>query len=235
MAVNIDTVYQRVLALANKEQRGYITPQEFNIFANQAQMDIYEQYFYDLNQWYRPHGNNTISADPIDIVEGKLNLFLSSESLEDNGGGTPANVFDLADLTGNFYRINTVLKSNVALEEVRRDEFSLLGLSALTTPTTNTPVFYRKGTLLVVAPTSINDTIDVNYYKKPTAAVWGYTVVNSKALYDSGSSTNFELEDSEETKLVIKILALAGITLNDPALYQIATAEDNKNVQQEKQ
>ena len=51
MAVSIDTVYQRVLAIANKEQRGYITPQEFNLFANQAQMDIFEQYFYDLNQF----------------------------------------------------------------------------------------------------------------------------------------------------------------------------------------
>ena len=50
MAVNIDTVYQRVLALANKEQRGYITPQEFNLLANQAQQEIFEQYFYDLNQ-----------------------------------------------------------------------------------------------------------------------------------------------------------------------------------------
>ena len=43
----VDTVYQRVLALANKEQRGYITPQEFNLLANQAQMEIFEQYFYD--------------------------------------------------------------------------------------------------------------------------------------------------------------------------------------------
>jgi len=45
MAVSIDTVYQRVLAIANKEQRGYVTPQEFNILANQAQMSIFEQYF----------------------------------------------------------------------------------------------------------------------------------------------------------------------------------------------
>jgi hypothetical protein len=37
MAVSIDTVYQRVLAILNKEQRGYVTPQEFNLFANQAQ------------------------------------------------------------------------------------------------------------------------------------------------------------------------------------------------------
>ena len=30
MAVSVDRVYQTVLALANKEKRGYITPQEFN-------------------------------------------------------------------------------------------------------------------------------------------------------------------------------------------------------------
>ena len=49
MAVNVDTVYQKVLAIANKEQRGYITPQEFNLFANQAQLDIFERYFYDMS------------------------------------------------------------------------------------------------------------------------------------------------------------------------------------------
>jgi len=43
MAISVDTVYQRVLAIANKEQRGFITPQEFNLFANQAQMDIFEK------------------------------------------------------------------------------------------------------------------------------------------------------------------------------------------------
>ena len=36
MAVDINSVYQKVLALANKEQRGYITPQEFNLFADKA-------------------------------------------------------------------------------------------------------------------------------------------------------------------------------------------------------
>ena len=51
--VDIDTVYQKVLAFANKEQRGYITPQEFNLYADQAQKEIFEQYFYDLEQYNR--------------------------------------------------------------------------------------------------------------------------------------------------------------------------------------
>ena len=58
-----------------------------------------------------------------------------------------------------------------------------------------------------------------------------------KALYNDTNSDHqgFELHQSEETDLVIKILQLAGITLKDSVLYQVAGAEDNKNIQQEKQ
>ena len=31
--ISVDTIYQRVLALANKEQRGYISPVKFNLYA----------------------------------------------------------------------------------------------------------------------------------------------------------------------------------------------------------
>ena len=73
--VNIDTVYQRVLALANKEQRGYITPQEFNLFADYAQMEIFEQYFYDLNQRQRGQGTEIDYADITTNLEEKISLF----------------------------------------------------------------------------------------------------------------------------------------------------------------
>ena len=79
--VNIDTVYQRVLALANKEQRGYITPQEFNLFANQAQMDIFEQYFYDINQFGRAPGNSTGSSDMLDYLEEKIRISRRSSTM----------------------------------------------------------------------------------------------------------------------------------------------------------
>jgi hypothetical protein len=59
-------------------------------------------------------------------------------------------------------------------------------------------------------------------------------VVDEHALYDATSSIDFQLHPSEENNLIIKILALAGISIKDPSLYQIATTEDNKNIQQEK-
>ena len=72
MAVSVNTVYQKVLALANKEQRGYITPQEFNLFADHAQKEIFEQYFYDVNQFKRIPGNNTDYSDMINNLEEKI-------------------------------------------------------------------------------------------------------------------------------------------------------------------
>ena len=78
MAVSVDTVYQTVLSTLNKEQRGYVTPQEFNLFAEQAQLDIFEQYFYDINQFGRLHGNSTEYSDMLNILEEKVFFCINS-------------------------------------------------------------------------------------------------------------------------------------------------------------
>ena len=90
--VNIDAVYQRVLALANKEQRGYITPQEFNLFANQAQMEILDQYFYDLNQTVtNVEPNSTQYSDMTTFIDEKLSVFkkTGTSSIGVGGGVIP--------------------------------------------------------------------------------------------------------------------------------------------------
>ena len=81
MAVNIDTVYQTVLAIANKEQRGYLTPQEFNLMASRAQREIFEQYFYDINKFSRIPGNSTEFSDMLYILEEKVAPFRVNDVL----------------------------------------------------------------------------------------------------------------------------------------------------------
>ena len=85
MAISIDTVYQRVLALANKEQRGYITPQDFNLFAEHAQLEIIDQYFYDLNQFSRPKGNDNEYSDIINFIEEKIGYLNKSGAIDVDG------------------------------------------------------------------------------------------------------------------------------------------------------
>jgi len=254
--VNIDTVYQKVLAIANKEQRGYITPQEFNLFADQAQMDIFEQYFYDLNQFKRRPGQQQLEADIVNLINDKLSFFSKRENLVSNYLNTPAFGPPYSNqpftIPNDFYRFQdartNVGYSGVSVEKLSKPNFFIAMTSSLTRGTNSRPIMYLEeedSQIWVMSNNSYWDgplelsglpisRISLQYYKKPKKVNWGYVVVDEHALYDATNSVNFELHSSEENNLVIKILALAGISIKDPSLYQIASAEDNKNIQQEK-
>ena len=236
--INVDRIYQRVLTLANKEQRGYITPQEFNLYANQAQMDIFEQYFYDLNQFRRVPGNDTTHADMVDILEEKIGIFEVTTilALAPNAEG-----FSSSNLNGlpRFYRLSNVRSgNNIMMESVSRKDFRMFPNSPLTAPTTTRPIYMVdtiNNTLQIAG--SVLTTANADYIQSPRDANWTYVVVGEKALLNATALDyqDFDLHPSEETKLVVKILTLAGFTLKDPNLYQAAAAEDTKNIQQEKQ
>ena len=232
MAVNINTVYLRVLAIANKEQRGYITPQEFNKLANQAQLEIFEQYFYDLNQFLRLPGNDTIHSDAVDMLEEKIGIFEVYNSPIGSGTLSELNVHKL----GAVYHQETIngVQTKVEAEKLNPNELRYYINSPLTAPTVKRPVFIVQQDQITVLPADA-DNLSMNYIKKPADVYWGYTIINDEALYNPSTSINFQLHASEETELVLKILSLAGVVIRDPQLYQIAATEDAKNIQQEKQ
>jgi len=230
--IDVDRIYQRVLLLANKEQRGYITPQEFNLFANQAQMDVFEQYFYDLNQFRMSPGNDTMHADMVDILEEKISAFEVTTEL-----GLTQNAGNLNALP-RFYRLSSVRRNNIILESVSRKDFRQFPNSPLAAPTQERPI-YMVDTInntLQVAGRRFGR-LEIDYIQSPRLANWTYIVVGGKALFNGTANDrqDFDLHPSDEPELVMKILTLAGFTLKDSNLYQQAVTEDNKNIQQEKQ
>lgn len=321
MAVSINNVYQKVLAIANKEQRGYITPQEFNLFANQAQMDIFEQYFYDKNQYNRLPKDNTPYADLDHLLEEKISIFKKRQQpvtiINQFGDGTlPNDVYRLDNLTRLSLTGVSGSTANI-IEEVTEDEFMLVDRSPLAKPTVQRPIYTRTsatgvkikpyssspsasaavyftqngdtdgtttisvdaggnldfieagqtitgtdilpGTTVVsisgsgpnnleisqaatgsssdVTLTFASDDIKCNYIRKPATVKWTYTVIVGKALYNASAADlqNFELHESEENNLVIKILQLAGISMKDYNVTQVASQKESSDIQQEKQ
>ena len=231
MAVSIDKVYQKVLALANKEQRGYITPQEFNLFADQAQMEIFEQYFYDLNQQRRLVGNNTKYADVNDILEEKISTFKVTDTIIGLVDGYNID-------QENIYRlINLKHGPSTIVEEVRREDWEIIQASPLTRSTSDKPLWYRADGKIFINSEKWVPSLEVSlqYIKKPQKPSWGYVVVNDKPLYSSNASIDFELHPSEESELVYRILAFAGIAIEKPQLTQAAMGLEGAKVQQEKQ
>ena len=227
----VDTVYQRVLALANKEQRGYITPQEFNLLANQAQMEIFEQYFYDQKSEDANLKNSTELSNIDEILDEKLSQFKLTQTLPISG--------NIATLPTNLYRLGSLFYTNslVEIEQVTEEELMYLQQSPLARPDLNTPAFVRSGSVSVeIYPTPTNS-ISCNCIRVPNPVAWGYIVINGSALYNSNPtvSFNFEMHESEQTELVYKILSLAGIVIAKPGLGTYAEQQITVQKTQEKQ
>jgi len=234
MSVDVNTVYSRVLAIMNKEQRGYLTPQEFNLFANQAQMDIFEQYFYDLNQFLRLPGNSTSHADMVDILNEKIGIFTKTANL--TYGSTSFNKPD------DLYRLTAIEYDGVTADRLTRKEFLQINKSPLTKPSNAFPVYTELANGYDVqgddefnaADQSGAPRVIIEYIKTPTTVSWAGNVVSGVSLYNETDSVNFDLHNSEETELVIKILQLAGMAIKDINLANFAGSEDIKSIQQEK-
>ena len=396
MAVNINKVYQRVLAIANKEQRGYITPQKFNMFAEQAQLEIFEQYFYDINQFERLEGNSTEYSDMLNLLYDKLSIFekfdtlISSSSLltqetfesgtisgwvDDTGNNSAASILansnnsftpslvlkndgsdsspgvredvtltldkryrlqvkvsfandpDANDfpqirltarpvassldgihvletpvVAGEFYTLEFLVKdpggdggttesmrieveldetssdstevhfSKILLRQIdgsslptdvyrigevmhqptgtpseqatiinrlRNNEVRKYNNSPLTKATASNPAYYihhksDNTKSIKFLPNDLSPSIRIQYTRKPTTPAWGYNLIQNKPLYNSNTSTNFELHDSEENTLIYKILQLSGIAIGKQDVYGVGTTKLSEEVQQEK-
>ena len=250
MAVSIDTVYQRVLAILNKEQRGYVTPQEFNLFANQSQLDIFEQYFYDINQFGRLSGNDTEFSDMLNILNEKINIFEANAAMVWSTTTLhwtpPANLYRIGSIvyentitTKSLYPTpNTVVTTKVPVEaeRINYNEYLAIAQSGMTKPTNSRPVFVANTSgYKVYGASEVTLTgVKCNYIKKPSKAAWGYQMIYGEALYDSTASNNFALHASEETELVIKILEFAGLAIEDIQMYQVAAGMESQTNQQEK-
>ena len=221
--VNIDTVYQKVLVFANKEQRGYVTPQEFNLFADQAQMEIFEQYFYDLNQYMRIHGSDQEYSDIIHNINEKIAIFESTSAI---GNG---NI-----VATDIYRLGTVISNGVEVEEIQQNEILYMNNSAILRPSASRPVYIRTGEKSIETyPAGIF--VSCTYVRKPKKPNWSYVVVNGNAMHDPTNKVDFELHASEENELIYKILKFAGISMKRNDIGVAAQTLESTQVQQEKQ
>ena len=215
----IDTVYQKVLALANKEQRGYVTPQEFNLLADRAQKEIFENYFHDIKTAQMKPKNQTDYADDVEMIEEKLGDFIATITA---WSSTPT-----FGLSGDIYKLISIQRNGNEVTELNQKEILYTENNPLTAATLNRSVYVRSsggGITLYPSPTG-SESITLTYYRQPSSPSWGYIIVNEKALYNSNETTNFELHATEEELIVSRILQLAGIITMKPGIVEIGGSE----------
>jgi hypothetical protein len=243
MAISVDTVYQRVLAIANKEQRGYITPQEFNLLGNQAQISIFESYFFDKNTRERLEPNpktTTTESDITELIDKKLAPFKSSEAV--TSGHTFPSTVTVSSVAYDVFQTGRVFYNDRVCRKVKINEAERLKSSVRhmvdTDPIyTDNRVTDRDIVVYAGSTTEKTSNVTVECFRVPKTANWTWTVVNNQALYNASASDleNFELHKGEENLLVFKILELAGVIVNNTEIAGLGSAKATQIEQKVKQ
>ena len=184
MAVNVDTVYKTVLLILNKEQRGYMTPDEFNKIGSQVQREIFEAYFEDLNQQVRVPQTDMEYSNRVAITDEKIAEFKTTG----NATHTTNSIFTLPS---NLYRLGSLTfqdfnKLPVEVQRVGRAEFYNINKSPLTRPSLDQPIYLYEDNKVLISPTNINSNIEAQYVKKPEDIRWGHSTGNlGQLIFDT--------------------------------------------------
>jgi len=118
----INSVRQTVMSVLNKNNYGYISPSDFNLFAKQAQLDLFENYFYSYNYQINKENARASGTGYADITKGLeevIDTFSRQLPLLREGSITqPLSLYNLPSLVttnDDYYLINKNLVYNKVL------------------------------------------------------------------------------------------------------------------------
>tara|TARA_B100002019_G_scaffold24145_1_gene18308 strand:+ start:4707 stop:5504 length:798 start_codon:yes stop_codon:yes gene_type:complete len=264
MAINVNTVYQTVLSILNKEQRGLLTPEEFNNIGTQVQLEIYDSYFPDGDQANRKNQanqqNDTEWFNTFDNIEYKIEPFIVNEQWQQPlgesywtlpttnlGGRSVRHVGNVSATYRNQGGVNTPATAWVQdsrCDKITYKDYQYITKSPLTQPDQQNPVYYFSSTQDNIDNNLINPVL--NIYPNPSTVTsevllgpkdvaWNYTVgALGQYEYAANGSVDFDLSTSEQNEVILRILAYAGIIIKDPQIIQAASAQVQAETANEK-
>ncbi len=245
----INSIRDTVLSIINKNNYGYISPSDFNLFAKQAQLDLFEDYFYTYNFQINKENARRSGTGYADLKKGLaevIEYFSVSADLSQNLGNT-FSVPTAATTGSDYYLINKVLfNTGVAgtqlreMEKVNHTKITMLNNSLLTAPNETFPAYTLEGDLITAYPATIDGSgtqkVNCQYFRYPKDPKWTYiTLASGTPVFNSTQADfqDFELPLSDEPYLVSKILQYAGVSIREADIVQFGKAEETQNINEE--
>lgn len=217
----INTVRNTVLAIANKQNFGYISPSDFNLYAKQAQLDLFENYFYRYNEWISKQNARISGSGYADIVKN-LEEVIDTFSVEGGLFNLSNNTYKMPNEDNNdsaYYLLDKVL---VYDNKIVSGSLTTLGSTVIEDSSAN---FISAGVSAGDIVATISD--DVVYYRtilnvqSATALQLNSSLTLSSPLYSVYSNSFREAERVSHSK--INLLSRSNLTtpkLNTPAYTQ---------------
>jgi hypothetical protein len=235
--ISINNVRNTVLFFLNKNNRGYITPLEFNAFCKMAQIEIFEQLFYDLNYHLNKKQKRLTNTEYANLPKNIRQQIDNFASYTTTSNFTFSNGFWDYSGTDKIYRYigMSVVYPNgkkVDCEELMKSIWNNVVNSDLNKPSLIFPVFRKindKFEVNPVLPTGYS--AELFFIRTPKDPKWTFVLSNGDPLYDGSNpeKQDVELDESLYAKFVTKVLAYCGLSIREEQVMAAANQEEVKN------
>ena len=238
--MTIDEVYRLVQTFANKEQRGFIAPSEFNLLAKQAELELYNKRLSIVKEkspTKRSQGIYGESLSP-ELARQDIATFLQGSQLTVSNK-TASHLGGSFSLTSDYIESMFVnsdeehsISTNVPVDIVEPKDVNQILRSSLVKPSMEYPIALlgaEGGTSKVFAvfPESIIN-ITVYHYSNTNTPKWNYVTIGGKPIYNHSGSNGFKLSARCHGEVVVKILEYLGVSIREPEVVQYAQANEIK-------
>lgn len=223
--------------LLEKNNRGYISPMVFDSFANLAQLDIFENLFFQYNKWLinqSRHLSNTEFADIPKNIKEQIEGFLATTIPADFTYSIPDDTWSYSG--SDNYRTFSLSLLNASGKAVDIEQISIgaawnnMVNSKINPPTLTHPVYCKINDSYRVSPKApAGYKVELNFIITPKPPKWSYVEdVDGNPMFNAGASDrqDIELDESLFGPLIMKIMGYCGISIQEEDVVAVATNAD---------
>jgi hypothetical protein len=212
--MNVNDMYRICQFAVNKAQNGYLTPSEFNLTINQAQVSYQDYLLGEFQQYQYGRPQARINYSQNENIRQRLSPLITSATLTINGSGESAYPADYVQadtvITTAFKRVRFVQQDS--LYSYYNSEID---------PIATNPIYLLEPTGFQFYPVTLGSAI-LTYIKDAPEIVWGYTTVSGRPVYSSGTSIQPVWDNVDLLEIIARALKLIGLNLQDGQVQQYA-------------
>lgn len=223
----INLAYRTLQTIINKEQSGYVSPDEFNTLANLIQLDIFRGYFNDENLDKNKENRGMVNRGNSNLPFNQRQLIDPFYKEEELVVSSPeGKKYATSPLPSDVYFIQDrgiMAGDGRVVEEVGKESFGYASKS-IAAFSSIYPVYSQYGNELRMYPVSLAKPVTISYIREPKAPKWTYRIIGEDPMYDptKGDFQDFELHASEFSNIVVRMLTYFGLNLRETEVMQIA-------------
>ena len=215
--MTVDFVYRLVKFICNKNQQGYIAPDEFNVIINQAQYSYLDFLLGSFEQYTPGRPIARVELGMNEDVRQRLTAFIDPPStLTIDGTG-------LAPYPADYQQTDAMYTTTMGrIRYVEQDR--LYGfLDDPIDPVATNPIYLINSAGFQFYPITLGSAL-ISFVKTPPTIVWGSTPDgNGRPIYDPGTSTDPQWYDLDFFEVTARALRMIGVNLQSAAVAQYAT------------